>query len=104
MSITTTPAASVIAVASVDQLRGRLRKKSRLKGRQPEASSMADVQALIGPGPRRRDLLIEHLCKVTDLSRGLHDHHRVAVARHMNPPMARLYEVVTVYQRFKAPR
>src|SRR5690606_2587258 len=104
MSITTTPAAPVIAVASIDQVRGRLRKRAKLKGRQPEATSMADVQALIGPGPHRRDLLIEHLHKLNDLYRGLHDHHLVALARQMNIPMAEVYEVATFYHHFEVLR
>src|SRR5690606_16108711 len=104
MSITTTPAAPVIAVASIDQVRGRLRKRAKLKGRQPEATSMADVQALIGPGPHRRDLLIENLHKLNDLYRGLHNRHLVALARQMNIPMAEVYEVATFYHHFEVLR
>ena len=36
--------APVVAVASVEQMRGRLRKKSQLKGRQPDHVSMGEVQ------------------------------------------------------------
>ena len=101
---TTTPAAPIVATASIDQMRGRLRKKAKLKGRQPEPASMAEVQKLIGPGPHRRDLLIENLHKLNDLYRGLHNRHLVALARQMNIPMAEVYEVATFYHHFEVLR
>ncbi len=97
----TNPDAAIVAVASVDQLRGRLRKRSQLKGRQPDHVSMAEVQALIGPGPHRRDLLIENLHKLNDSYRGLHDRHLVAIARQMNISMAEIFEVATFYHHFE---
>ena len=96
--------ARVVATASVDQIRGRLRKKSQLKGRQPDQVSMAEVQQLIGPPPHRRDLLIEHLHKLNDFYRGLHDRHLVALARQMNVPMAEVFEVATFYHHFEVVR
>ncbi|MDE0209635.1 MAG: NADH-quinone oxidoreductase subunit F, partial [Boseongicola sp.] len=36
------------------------------KGRQVDEESLADIRALIGDRPRRRDLLIEHLHLVQD--------------------------------------
>jgi len=96
--------AKVVATASVEQLRGRLRKKSQLKGRQPDHTAMTEVQELIGPGPHRRDLLIENLHKLNDFHRGLHDRHLVALARQMNIPMAEVYEVATFYHHFEVLR
>jgi len=96
--------AKVVATASVEQLRGRLRKKSQLKGRQPDHTAMTEVQELIGPGPHRRDLLIENLHKLNDFYRGLHDRHLVALARQMNIPMAEVYEVATFYHHFEVLR
>jgi formate dehydrogenase len=93
--------APVVAVASVEQMRGRLRKKSQLKGRQPDHVSMAEVQELIGSGPHRRDLLIEQLHKLNDFHRGLHDRHLVALSRQMNIPMAEVFEVATFYHHFE---
>ncbi len=104
MSITNTPTAPVVAVASMDQMRGRLRKKSRLKGRQPDHTSIAEVLAVIGPGPHRRDLLIENLHKLNDFNRGLRDRHLVALAREMNLPMAEVFEVATFYHHFEVLR
>jgi formate dehydrogenase beta subunit len=93
--------AKVVATASVEQLRGRLRKKSQLKGRQPDHAAMAEVQELIGAGPHRRDLLIENLHKLNDFCRGLHDRHLVALALQMNLPMAEVFEVATFYHHFE---
>ena len=96
--------AKIVATASVEQLRGRLRKKSQLKGRQPDHAAMTEVQELIGAGPHRRDLLIENLHKLNDFHRGLHDRHLVALARQMNIPMAEVYEVATFYHHFEVLR
>ncbi|HCY15888.1 MAG: NADH-quinone oxidoreductase subunit F [Curvibacter sp. GWA2_64_110] len=94
----------VVAVATVDDLRERIRRKSKLKGRQPDAQSLAEVVALIGPRPEgghRRDLLIEQLHKLNDAYRCLQDRHLVALAKEMNLPMAEVYEVATFYHHFE---
>jgi formate dehydrogenase len=96
--------AAIVAVASVEQIRGRLRKKSQLKGRQPDHVSTAEVQSLIGPGPHRRDLLIENLHLLNDTYRGLHDRHLVALSRQMNISMAEVFEVATFYHHFEVLR
>jgi formate dehydrogenase beta subunit len=101
MTTQTTARDATVAAVSVDQLRGRLRKKNQLKGRQPDHASMAEVQDLIGPGPHRRDLLIENLHKLNDLYRGLRDRHLVALSRQMNVPMAEVFEVATFYHHFE---
>ena len=38
---------SVVAVATVDELRERIRRKRQLKGRQPDAQSIDEVRSLI---------------------------------------------------------
>ena len=96
--------AQAVAIATVDDMRERIRRKSKLKGRQPDAQSLADVVALIGVKPaegHRRDLLIEHLHKINDTYRGLYERHLVALAREMNLPMAEVYEVATFYHHFE---
>ncbi|PHM21531.1 MAG: NADH-quinone oxidoreductase subunit F [Curvibacter sp. PD_MW3] len=93
-----------VAVATVDDLRERIRRKSKLKGRQPDAQSLTEVVALIGERPEgghRRDLLIEHLHKLNDAYRCLYDRHLVALAKEMNLPMAEVYEVATFYHHFE---
>ena len=93
-----------VTTIPVETMRGRLRKKSQLKGRQPDAAAMSEVQTLIGPAPHRRDLLIENLHKLNDCYRGLHDRHLVALARQMNIPMAEVFEVATFYHHFEVLR
>ena len=93
-----------VTLATVDQLRERIRRKSKLKGRQADDASLEEVRALIGPRPaegHRRDLLIEYLHRLNDAHRCLHDRHLVALAREMNIPMAEVYEVATFYHHFE---
>ncbi len=103
----TAPASVVVAavtLATVDDMRDRIRRKSKLKGRQADHASLAEVRALIGAAPHRRDLLIEHLHKLNDAYRCLHDRHLVALAKEMNVPMAEVYEVATFYHHFDVVR
>lgn len=85
---TTTKAAAsthtIVPLATADEMRERIRRKSKLKGRQPDEAALVEVRTLIGARPaegHRRDLLIEHLHKLNDAFRCLHDRHLVALAR-----------------------
>jgi formate dehydrogenase len=49
-------------------------------------------------------LLIEHLHKLNDAYRCLHDRHLVALAKEMNIPMAEVFEVATFYHHFEVVR
>ena len=93
-----------VRLATLDELRGRIRRKSKLKGRQPDHVALEEVRALIGPAPHRRDLLIEHLHRLNDEWQCLHDRHLVALAREMNLPMAEVFEVATFYHHFEVLR
>ena len=98
------PDIPAVTIATVDQLRDRIRRKSKLKGRQADDASLEEVRALIGPRPaegHRRDLLIEHLHQLNDAYRCLHARHLVALAKEMNLPMAEVYEVATFYHHFE---
>jgi NADH:ubiquinone oxidoreductase subunit F (NADH-binding)/NADH:ubiquinone oxidoreductase subunit E len=91
-------------LGSPDDLRQGLRRAAQLKGRQPEHAALEEVRALIGPpadGGHRRDLLIEHLHRLNDAFRGLHERHLVALAREMNIPMAEVFEVASFYHHFE---
>ena len=89
-----------VALGSAEDLRNQIRRKSKLKGRQPEHDATAEVRSLIGAGPHLRELLIEKLHLLNDAYRGLHDRHLVALAREMNVPMAEIFEVATFYHHF----
>ncbi len=92
-----------VVLASADDMRQRIRRMGKLKGRQPDDASVDQVRNLVGARPlegHRRDLLIEHLHKLNDAYRCLHDRHLVALAKEMNIPMAEVYEVATFYHHF----
>jgi len=93
-----------VAIATADDLRETIRRKSKLKGRQPDDAALAEVRRLIGFDAARRDLLIENLHKINDEYRALHDRHLVALAKEMNLPMAEVYEVATFYHHFEVVR
>ena len=95
---------SAVAVATAEDLRDTIRRKSKLKGRQADDASIAEVRQLIGNAPHRRDLLIENLHKLNDEYRALHDSHLVALAKEMNLPMSEVYEVATFYHHFEVVR
>ena len=97
-------AVPAVAIATLDDMRERIRRKSRLKGRQVEELSLTEVRALIGPPPEgghRRDLLIEYLHQLNDSWRCLHERHLVALAQVMKIPMAEVYEVASFYHHFE---
>ncbi|MEO5881739.1 MAG: NAD(P)H-dependent oxidoreductase subunit E, partial [Caldimonas sp.] len=94
----------VVASVSAEEMRKRIKKRSRLKGRQTDDVSLAQVRDLLGPCPAagwRRDRLIEHLHLLNDHYGGLHERHLVALARETNVPMAEVYEVATFYHHFE---
>ena len=95
---------SPVILATPDQLRERIRQKSKLKGRQADDASRTEVRQLLGARPEtgyRRDLLIENLHLLNDTYRCLHERHLVALAKEMNIPMAEVYEVATFYHHFE---
>ena len=83
---------------------GRIQKQSRLKGRQPDAVSLAEVRGWLGDKPAagwRRDLLIEQLHLVNDACGALRERHLVALAHETGVSMAEVYEVATFYHHFE---
>jgi formate dehydrogenase len=95
---------ATVSVATPDALRAQLRRRSQLKGRQPDDASRAEVCALIGTGPHRRDRLIEHLHALNDAHRGLWERHLVALAAEMRLSMAEVFEVASFYHHFEVLR
>mgnify|MGYP001214879785 CR=1 FL=1 len=78
--------------------RGRVR--STPKGRRVDPAARAEVLALLGDAPRRRDLLIEFLHKIQDRYGCLQARHLVALASELKLAMAEVYEVATFYHHF----
>ncbi len=89
-----------VPVTTPEALRGQLRRRSQLKGRQPDDTSLAEVRSLIGAGPHQRDLLIELLHALNDAHHGLLERHLVALAAEMRLSMAEVYEVASFYHHF----
>lgn len=71
-----------------------------MKGRPLDTAAHADIQALLGDAPRRRDLLIEHLHKIQDRYGHISAAHIVALGREMRLATAEIYEVATFYHHF----
>jgi formate dehydrogenase len=72
----------------------------KVKGRPVEAAALAEIQALLGNAPRRRDLLLEHLHRIQDRYGHLSSAHLVALAREMHLAPTEVYEVATFYHHF----
>ncbi|MFU8836202.1 NAD(P)H-dependent oxidoreductase subunit E [Roseovarius autotrophicus] len=70
------------------------------KGRQLDDTAWDEVRALLGDGPRRRDLLIEYLHLVQDRFGHLSAAHLRALAEEMRLSQAEVYEVATFYAHF----
>ncbi|MBO6895975.1 MAG: NAD(P)H-dependent oxidoreductase subunit E [Shimia sp.] len=70
------------------------------KGRQVDDAALAQVQALLGETPRRRDLLIEFLHLIQDTYGHLSAAHIRALAEEMRVGQAEVYEVATFYAHF----
>ena len=79
---------------------GRGKGRVTPKGRQYDDAALAEVRALLGDAPRRRDLLIEFMHLIQDEYRGLSATHLRALAEEMRLSMAEVYEVATFYAHF----
>jgi formate dehydrogenase len=88
------------AVVDLTQLRGRRGVRNRPKGRAVDPAALAEVRAVLGESPRRRDLLIEHLHKLQDRFGHLSAVHIAALAQEMRLSMTEVYEVATFYHHF----
>ena len=79
---------------------GRGKGRRTPKGRQFDDAALAEVQALLGDTPRRRDLLIEFLHLIQDEYGQLSAAHLRALAEEMRLSMAEIWEVATFYAHF----
>ena len=77
-----------------------VRLKPAPKGRRVEPQALAEVVALLGDQPRRRDLLIEHLHKLQDHFGHLSARHITALASEMRLTPAEVFEVASFYHHF----
>src|SRR5215472_11818760 len=88
---------SVIDVSRLGRKRGA---RSMPKGRQVDAVALAEVRALLGDAPHRRDLLIEFLHRIQDKYGCISAAHIAALAQEMKLALTEVYEVATFYHHF----
>jgi NADH:ubiquinone oxidoreductase subunit F (NADH-binding) len=74
--------------------------RTRPKGRAVDPQALAEVRALLGDAPRRRDLLIEFLHRIQDAHGCLAAAHLAALAQELRLAMTEVYEVATFYHHF----
>jgi len=79
---------------------GRRQAVPHLKGRQIDARALAEIRALLGERPRRRDLLVEHLHLIQDTYHHLSAAHLAALAHEMRLSQTEVYEVASFYAHF----
>jgi formate dehydrogenase beta subunit len=91
----TSPVIPIARAASTKQ-----RKRQAPRGRQVAPLALTEVEALIGPGPWRHDLLIEYLHLINDRYRQLGAPHMAALAKLLGLAQTEVYEVATFYHHF----
>lgn len=79
---------------------GRQRARPIPKGRQVDPAAREQVEALIGDGERRRDLLIEYLHRIQDHYHQISAAHLAALAEVMRLSLAEVFETATFYAHF----
>ena len=89
---------TVIPIASMGS--SKKRKRQAPRGRIVDEKALAEIRALVGPGPLRRDLLIEYLHRINDRFKQLGAPHLAALARLMGLAQTEVYEVATFYHHF----
>ncbi len=74
--------------------------RGKPKGRAQDPQAQAEVAALLGDDPRRRDLLIEYLHRIQDAYGHISAAHIVALGAELKLAMTEVYEVATFYHHF----
>jgi NADH:ubiquinone oxidoreductase subunit F (NADH-binding)/NADH:ubiquinone oxidoreductase subunit E len=74
------------------------------KGRQVAPEALAEIRALLGDRPRRRDLLIEFLHLIQDAHGALSARHLCALAEELRLSQAEVHEVASFYAHFDVVR
>jgi formate dehydrogenase len=88
------------SVVDVSRLERKRSARSAPKGRQVDATALAQVRALLSDSPRRRDLLIEFLHRVQDAHGSISAAHIAALAQELKLALTEVYEVATFYHHF----
>ncbi len=89
---------TVIPIAKMGA--SKQRKRQAPRGRNVNPAALAEVEALVGEGPLRHDLLIEYLHLINDRYKQLAAPHLAALARLLGLAQTEVYEVATFYHHF----
>lgn len=95
-------AAGAGVVADAGRANGKVR--ATPKGRVADPQARAEIRALLGEGPHRRDRLIEHLHRIQDHYGRLSAAHLAALATEMQMALTEVYEVASFYHHFDVVR
>ena len=90
----------IIPVALSQADANKRRKRQTPKGRHVDAGALEEVQRLLGPDSRQRDLLIENLHKIQDSFGHLSAAHLAALAQEMHLAQTEVFEVASFYHHF----
>ncbi len=85
---------------SVSSVKKERKKNNQLRGRQVDATALAEVCDLLGDSARRCDLLIEYLHLIQDKYHQISAAHIVALATEMKLSHTEVYEVASFYHHF----
>jgi len=88
------------AVVDISGLGGRRKARGHPKGRPLDPQALAEIRALLGDAPRRRDLLIEYLHGIQDRYGCISAAHILALAEELKLARTEVYEVATFYHHF----
>ena len=92
--------AGVIPIVDLSAANLKGQGRGKLKGREQNPQAQAEVAALLGADPRRRDLLIEYLHRIQDTYGHISAAHIVALGAELKLAMTEVYEVATFYHHF----
>lgn len=81
-------------------MKRRRGKKGRVEGRTTPWIALSELRDLLGDAPRTREYLIEHLHRIQGHYHHISNRHILALAIHMELPMAEVYETATFYHHF----
>jgi formate dehydrogenase len=92
-----TPQQSIVDTSALGTKR---KSRGHPKGRPRDLQALAEMRALLGDAPRRRDLLVEFLHRVQDRYGHISAAHVVALAEELRLAQTEVYEVATFYHHF----
>jgi formate dehydrogenase beta subunit len=91
---------SEVAIVDTSALGRKRGVRGHPKGRPLDPQAVAEIRALLGDAPRRRDLMIEFLHRIQDRYGHISAAHILALAEELKLARTEVYEVATFYHHF----